>query len=81
MSFIDNLVNIEYNRILDNITSEVYQKLKIINELKLENMIDNVLIDMDKVDKIWFYKYKLQPFLLERFRYHMNEIYYTNKIR
>lgn len=71
MSFIDNWVNIEYNRILDSITSEVYQKLKIINELQLENMIDNVLIDMDKVDKIWFYKYKLQPYLLERFKYHL----------
>lgn len=73
MSFIDNWINIKYNRILDNITSEVYQKLKTINELGLENIIDNVLIDMDKVDKIWFYKYKLQPYLLERFRYHMDE--------
>ena len=71
MSFIDNLINIEYNRILDSITSEVYQKLKIINKLELENMIDNVLIDMDKAGKIWFYKYKLQPYLLARFKYHL----------
>ena len=45
---------------------------KIIEELDLENEIDKLLIERGVVDQEWFRKYKIEPYLLKRFPYHIH---------
>lgn len=45
---------------------------KIIEELDLENVIDKLLIERGFVDQEWFRKYKIEPYLLKRFPYHIH---------
>ena len=45
---------------------------KIIEELDLENEIDKLLIERGFVDQEWFRKYKIKPYLLKRFPYHIH---------
>ena len=51
---------------------KIKQRQKIIEELNLENEIDKLLIEKDFVDQEWFRKYKIEPYLLKRFPYHIH---------
>ena len=51
---------------------KIKQRLKIIEELNLENEIDKLLIERGFVDQEWFRKYKIEPYLLKRFPYHIH---------
>ena len=46
--------------------------IKIIEYFDIENIIDNYLIEKKAVNKDWFYKYKLIPYLKKHFKYHVN---------
>lgn len=50
----------------------VFNFKKIIEELDLENVIDKLLIERGFVDQEWFRKYKIEPYLLKRFPYHIH---------
>ena len=65
----------EYERLNDLITTEIRQNLKIIEELGLENEIDKYLIEDGLVDKEWFRRYKLEPYL---FPYHIRSVNHAN---
>ena len=68
----------EYERLNDLITTEIRQNLEIIEELGLENEIDKYLIEDGLVDKEWFRRYKLEPYLSQRFRYHIRSVNHAN---
>ena len=51
---------------------KIKQRQKIIEELNLENEIDKLLIERGFVDQEWFRKYKIEPYLLKRFPYHIH---------
>ena len=51
---------------------KIKQRQKIIEELNLENEIDKLLIEKGFVDQEWFRKYKIEPYLLKRFPYHIH---------
>lgn len=51
---------------------KIKQRQKIIEELNLENEIDKLLIERGFVDQEWFRKYKIEPYLLKRFSYHIH---------
>ena len=62
----------------DLITSEIRQKLEIIEELGLENEIDKYLIKGGLVDKEWFRRYKFEPYSSQRFLYHIRSVNHAN---
>ena len=68
----------EYERLNDLITTEIRQNLKIIEELGLENEIDKYLIEDGLVDKERFRRYKLEPYLSQRFPYHIRSVNHAN---
>ena len=68
----------EYERLNDLITTEIRQNLEIIEELGLENEIDKYLIEGELVDQEWFRRYKLEPYLSQRFPYHIRSVNYAN---
>lgn len=51
---------------------KIKQRQKIIEELNLENEIDKLLIERGVIDQEWFRKYKIEPYLLKRFPYHIH---------
>ena len=51
---------------------KIKQRQRIIEELNLENEIDKLLIERGFVDQEWFRKYKIEPYLLKRFPYHIH---------
>ena len=53
----------EYKRLNNLIATEIRQNLEIIEKLELENEIDKYLIEDGLVDKEWFRRYKLEPYL------------------
>ena len=56
---------------LNKITDAVYEKYNNSLLTEIENIIDNILLE-GYVDQKWFIKYKLKPYLKERFMYHMD---------
>ena len=74
----DRWVDVEYERLNNLITTEIRQKLEIIEELGLENEIDKYLIEGGLVDQEWFRRYKLEPYLSQRFPYHIRSINHAN---
>ena len=68
----------EYERLNNLITTEIRQNLEIIEELGLENEIDKYLIEDGLVDKEWFRRYKLEPYLSQRFPYHIRSVNHAN---
>jgi len=56
---------------LDNITDAVSKKLNAKFITEIENIIDNVLLKDGNLQD-WFLKYKLKPYLKERFPYHID---------
>ena len=68
----------EYERLNNLITTEIRQKLEIIEELGLENEIDKYLIEGGLVDQEWFKRYKLEPYLSQRFPYHIRSVNHAN---
>ena len=63
----------EYKRLNDLIATGIRQNLEIIEKLGLENEIDKYLIEGELVDQEWFRRYKLEPYLSQRFPYHNKE--------
>ena len=74
----DRWVDFEYERLNNLITTEIRQKLKIIEELGLENEIDKYLIEGGLVDQEWFRRYKFEPYSLQRFPYHIRSVNHAN---
>ena len=74
----DRWVDFEYERLNNLIIAEIRQKLEIIEELGLENEIDKYLIEDGLVDKEWFRRYKLEPYLSQRFPYHIRSVNHAN---
>ena len=74
----DRWVDFEYERLNNLITTEIRQKLEIIKELGLENEIDKYLIEGGLVDQEWFRRYKLEPYLSQRFPYHIRSVNHAN---
>ena len=74
----DRWVDFEYERLNNLITTEIRQKLEIIEELGLENEIDKYLIEDELVDQEWFRRYKLEPYSSQRFPYHIRSVNYAN---
>ena len=68
----------EYERLNNLITTEIRQNLEMIEELGLENEIDKYLIEDGLVDKEWFRRYKLEPYLSQRFPYHIRSVNHAN---
>ena len=68
----DKMVEIEYEKFNNLIAEETKQKLKIINEWGLEDIIDDLLIKGGLIDREWFKRFKIEPYLKERFRYHFS---------
>lgn len=68
----------EYERLNNLITTGIRQNLGIIEELGLENEIDKYLIEDGLVDKEWFRKYKFEPYLSQRFPYHIRSVNHAN---
>ena len=74
----DRWVDFEYERLNNLITTEIRQKLEIIEELGLENEIDKYLIEGGLVDQEWFRRYKFEPYLSQRFPYHIRSANHAN---
>ena len=74
----DRWVDFEYERLNNLITTEIRQKLEIIEELGLENEIDKYLIKGGLVDQEWFRRYKFEPHLSQRFPYHIRSVNHAN---
>ena len=74
----DRWVDFEYERLNNLIIAEIRQKLEIIEELGLENEIDKYLIEDGLIDKEWFRRYKLEPYLSQRFPYHIRSVNHAN---
>ena len=68
----------EYKRLNNLITTVIRQNLEIIEKLGLENEIDKYLIEDGLVDKEWFRRYKLEPYLSQRFPYHIRSVNHAN---
>ena len=68
----------EYERLNNLITTEIIQNLEIIEKLGLENEIDKYLIEDGLVDQEWFRRYKLEPYLSQRFPYHIRSVNHAN---
>ena len=64
----------EYERLNNLITTEIIQNLEIIEKLGLENEIDKYLIEDGLVDQEWFRRYKFEPYLSQRFPYHIRSV-------
>ena len=77
-TWFDRWVDFEYERLNNLITTEIRQKLEIIEELGLENEIDKYLIEDELVNKEWFRRYKLEPYLSQRFPYHIRSVNHAN---
>ena len=77
-TWFDRWVDFEYERLNNLIITEIIQKLEIIEELGLENEIDKYLIEDGLVDKEWFRRYKLEPYLSQRFPYHIRSVNHAN---
>ena len=77
-TWFDRWIDFEYERLNNLITTEIRQKLEIIEELGLENEIDKYLIEDGLVDKEWFRRYKLEPYLSQKFPYHMRSVNHAN---
>ena len=77
-TWFDRWVDFEYERLNNLITTEIRQKLEIIEELGLENEIDKYLIKGGLVDKEWFRRYKLELYLSQRFPYHIRSVSHAN---
>ena len=77
-TWFDRWVDFEYERLNNLITTEIRQKLEIIEELGLENEIDKYLIEDELVDQEWFRRYKLEPYSSQRFPYHIRSVNYAN---
>ena len=74
----DRWVDVEYERLNNLITTEIIQNLEIIEKLGLENEIDKYLIEDGLVDQEWFRRYKLEPYLSQRFPYHIRSVNHAN---
>ena len=74
----DRWVDFEYERLNNLITTEIRQKLEIIEELGLENEIDKYLIKGGRIDQEWFRRYKFEPHLSQRFPYHIRSVNHAN---
>ena len=74
----DRWVDFEYERLNNLITTEIRQKLEIIEELGLENEIDKYLIKGGLIDQEWFRRYKFEPHLSQRFPYHIRSVNHAN---
>ena len=77
----DRWVDFEYERLNNLITAEIIQKLEnILDEYDLisSNEIDKYLIEGELVDQEWFRRYKLEPYLSQRFPYHTRSINHAN---
>ena len=74
----DRWVDFEYERLNNLIITEIRQKLEIIEKLGLENEIDKYLIEDGLVDKEWFRRYKLEPYLSQRCPYHIRSVNHAN---
>ena len=68
----------EYERLNNLITTEIIQNLEIIEKLGLENEIDKYLIEDGLVDQEWFRRYKFEPYLSQRFPYHIRSVNHAN---
>ena len=68
----------EYKRLNNLITTVIRQNLEIIEKLGLENEIDKYLIEGGLVDQEWFKRYKLEPYLSQRFPYHIRSVNHAN---
>ena len=68
----------EYKRLNNLITTVIRQNLEIIEKLGLENGIDKYLIEDGLVDKEWFRRYKLEPYLSQRYSYHIRSVNHAN---
>ena len=77
-TWFDRWVDFEYERLNNLITAEIRQKLEIIEELGLENEIDKYLIEGGLVDQEWFRRYKLEPYLSQKFPYHIRSVNHAN---
>ena len=77
-TWFDIWVDFEYERINNLIATEIRQKLEIIEELGLENEIDKYLIKCGFIDQEWFRRYKLEPYLSQRFPYHIRSVNHAN---
>ena len=77
-TWFDRWVDFEYERLNNLITTEIRQKLEIIEELGLENEIDKYLIEDGLVDKEWFRRYKFEPYFSQRFPYHIRSVNHAN---
>ena len=77
-TWFDRWVDFEYERLNNLITTEIRQKLEIIEELGLENEIDKYLIEDGLVDQEWFRRYKLEPYLSQKFPYHIRSVNHAN---
>ena len=74
----DEWVDFEYERLNNLITTEIRQKLEIIEELGLENEIDKYLIEDGLIDQEWFRRYKFEPYSSQRFPYHIRSVNHAN---
>ena len=77
-TWFDRWVDFEYEMLNNLITTEIRQKLEIIEELGLENEIDKYLIKGGLIDQEWFRRYKLEPYLSQRFPYHIRSVNHAN---
>ena len=77
-TWFDRWVDFEYERLNNLIITEIRQKLEIIEELGLENEIDKYLIKGGLVDQEWFRRYKLEPYLSQRFPHHIRSVNHAN---
>ena len=68
----------EYKRLNNLITTVIRQNLEIIEKLGLENEIDKYLIEDGLVEKEWFRRYKLEPYLSQRYPYHIRSVNHAN---
>ena len=77
-TWFDRWVDFEYERLNNLITTEIRQKLEIIDELGLENEIDKYLTEGGLVDQEWFRRYKLEPYFSQRFPYYIRSVNHAN---